>query len=108
MSTLATVPTTAAPEAPFASFRALLETQRADCVGQRDLALAETATSLPDPVAVSRAASLLRTIEEIDAALARIDAGTYGTCVHCGAAIPPERLEFRPFAAACVACQQMR
>ena len=72
------------------------------------LALAETATSLPDPVAVSRAAALLRRMEEIDAALDRIDAGTYGTCVHCGTAIPPERLEFRPHAAGCVSCQQAR
>ena len=72
------------------------------------LALAETATSVPDPVAVSRAAALSRRIEEIDAALDRIAAGTYGSCVHCGTGIPPERLEFRPFAARCVSCQQAR
>jgi DnaK suppressor protein len=60
---------------------------------------------VPDPVAVSRAAGLLRTVEEIDAALERIAAGTYGVCVHCGVAIPAERLEFRPHAAACVTCQ---
>lgn len=63
---------------------------------------------MPDPVAVNRAATLLRTIEDIDAALERIAAGTYGVCVHCQAAIPAERLEFRPFAAACVSCQQTR
>lgn len=85
-------------------FRTLLETQRADCVQQREQALAECAQSVPDPVAQSRSASLLRTIEEIDAALARIDAGTYGTCTGCGAAIPEERLELRPFAGTCVAC----
>ena len=102
MTTLSPAPTTASP------FRLLLETQRADCVRQRELALAETATSMPDPVTVNRAASLLRTIEEIDAALERIAAGTYGTCVHCGSAVPAERLEFRPFAAACVSCRQTR
>jgi RNA polymerase-binding transcription factor DksA len=109
MTTLIT-PTTAspAPATDWAPFRALLDTQRADCVRQRELAMAETATSLPDPVAVNRAATLLRTIEDIDAALERIDAGTYGVCVHCRAAIPAERLEFRPFAAACVSCQQTR
>ena len=106
MTTLSPAPTTAS--ADWAPFRVLLETQRADCVRQRELALAETATSMPDPVTVNRAASLLRTIEEIDAALERIDAGTYGTCVHCGSAVPAERLEFRPFAAACVSCQQTR
>jgi len=86
-------------------FRVQLEEQRADCLRQRELALSEAATSMPDPVALSRANSLAMTIDEIDAALHRIADGTYGVCVHCGAAIPPERLEFRPFAAGCVACQ---
>jgi RNA polymerase-binding transcription factor DksA len=98
-----TLPSTAAP---YEAFRVLLEQQRADCVRQRELALAESATSVPDPVAVSRSAHLLRTVGDIDAALARIAAGTYGTCVHCGSPIPPERLEFRPFAAGCVGCER--
>jgi RNA polymerase-binding transcription factor DksA len=101
-------PATTAPAPDWAPFRALLETQRADCVDQRELALAETVTSVPDAVALSRAATLLRTIEEIDAALSRLDTGAYGRCVDCGSAIPLERLEFRPFAAACVSCQQTR
>ena len=105
---MSTATTPSAPTTTFEPFRALLRTQRADCVRQRDLTLAETATSVPDPVAVSRAAALLQTIEEIDAALDRIDAGTYGACVHCGTAIPAERLEFRPYAAGSVSCQQAR
>jgi DnaK suppressor protein len=60
---------------------------------------------MPDPVAQSRAARMALTIDEIDAALHRIADGTYGVCVHCGIDIPAERLEFRPFAAGCVACQ---
>lgn len=87
-------------------FRTALEAQRAECVRQRELALAETATSVPDAVAVSRAASLGRTIDEIDAALARIAAGSFGVCTTCGAAIPVPRLEVRPFAAGCVACAE--
>ena len=101
--TLNTPAATAAPT--WDSFRVLLEEQRADCVRQRELALAEAATSMPDPVALSRASRLALTIDEIDAALHRIAGGTYGACVHCGVAIPAERLEFRPFAAGCVACQ---
>ncbi len=85
-------------------FRALLQTQRIECVQQREEALAECAQSVPDPVAQRRSADLQRTIEEIDAALARIEAGTYGVCVTCGAAIPEERLELRPFAGRCVTC----
>lgn len=90
------------------AFRVLLVDLRADCVQQRDVALAETATAMPDPVAVSRAGRLARTIEEIDAALHRLADGSYGACVHCGAAIAPERLEFRPFAAGCVTCERTR
>jgi DnaK suppressor protein len=38
-------------------------------------------------------------------ALQRIDLGTYGTCVDCGGAVPEGRLEAKPEAARCVACQ---
>jgi len=41
---------------------------------------------------------------EVDAALARVAAGTYGVCVVCGADIPEGRLEARPFATMCVVC----
>ena len=104
-----TVITTQAPTAPAAAtwevLRVLLEEQRADCLRQRELALAEAATSMPDPVAMRRGASMLLTIAEIDAALDRIADGTYGRCTHCGIGLPIERLEFRPYAAGCVACQ---
>ena len=43
-------------------------------------------------------------IAQIEAALARIDAGTYGECVTCGVAIPPARLEAVPHAAQCIKC----
>jgi RNA polymerase-binding transcription factor DksA len=38
-------------------------------------------------------------------ALHRIDLGTYGTCVDCGGPVPEGRLEAKPEAARCVACQ---
>jgi RNA polymerase-binding transcription factor DksA len=40
----------------------------------------------------------------ITAAIERIDAGTYGTCLDCGAAIPYERLSVMPETDRCVAC----
>ena len=43
---------------------------------------------------------------EVVAALARIDDGTFGTCVDCGQPIPDARLEVRPEAARCVADQE--
>ena len=39
------------------------------------------------------------------AALVRIDDGDYGTCADCGKPIPEGRLDARPEAARCVACQ---
>ncbi|HET7726272.1 MAG TPA: TraR/DksA C4-type zinc finger protein [Candidatus Limnocylindrales bacterium] len=42
----------------------------------------------------------------IDAALARIENGTYGACTSCGKPIAPERLEALPWAALCIDCQR--
>jgi len=41
---------------------------------------------------------------EVEEAIRRMDAGTYGVCVRCGDPIPPARLEARPMATMCVAC----
>lgn len=46
----------------------------------------------------------LAEINRIEAAIARIDAGTYGDCVECGNAISPQRLAALPTAAKCIAC----
>ena len=43
-------------------------------------------------------------LAEIDAALTRVDAGTYGVCVRCGRPIGDARLDARPAAACCIAC----
>jgi len=45
-------------------------------------------------------------LQQVDDALARLDAGTYGTCANCGEAIPVARLEVRPFATHCVRCAE--
>jgi RNA polymerase-binding transcription factor len=42
----------------------------------------------------------------IEAALQRIDDGTYGTCTNCGREIPPERLEASPWASLCIDCKR--
>lgn len=57
---------------------------------QRDLALRDRAT---------------QQLELVDAALARLDGGTFGTCARCGKAIAPGRLEVLPWAAHCIDCQ---
>jgi len=57
---------------------------------ERDLALSASAT---------------QAVEEIDRALRRMDAGTYGICERCGKKIAVARLEALPFAALCIECK---
>ncbi len=57
---------------------------------QRDLALRDRAA---------------QQLELVDAALARVDHGTFGTCLRCGKPIAPARLEALPWAAQCIDCQ---
>lgn len=44
---------------------------------------------------------------EIDAALARIEAGTYGTCTNCGKDISVGRLEAYPWGSLCIDCARL-
>jgi DnaK suppressor protein len=47
-------------------------------------------------------------LAEVLDALQRIDADSYGTCADCGKPVPAGRLEAKPEAARCVACQGKR
>ena len=46
------------------------------------------------------------TLARIDAALVRLDAGEYGSCVSCGGEISETRLRALPFAVRCRACEE--
>jgi DnaK suppressor protein len=59
---------------------------------QRDLALREKAE---------------KELELVQAALGRLDDGTFGRCRRCGDEIAPGRLEALPWAAYCIACQKL-
>ena len=54
--------------------------------------------------------SLVRNLRDalagVEAALSRLDAGTYGVCEDCGQPIPDERLEALPTARLCLDCKQ--
>jgi RNA polymerase-binding transcription factor DksA len=43
-------------------------------------------------------------LADLEAALERLDDGTYGVCETCGEPIPDGRLEARPVARTCVGC----
>lgn len=45
-------------------------------------------------------------IAKVEEALARIDAGTFGKCESCGAAISPARLRARPVTTFCIDCKR--
>ena len=50
-------------------------------------------------------AQALSAVDEIDRALAKLDAGTYGVCEQCGQPIPKARLKALPYATLCVGCK---
>jgi DnaK suppressor protein len=51
---------------------------------------------------------LTETLQDIEDALAKFDAGTYGECESCHQRIPEARLEAMPAARLCIACASQR
>jgi DnaK suppressor protein len=47
-------------------------------------------------------------LDQIEAAIARIEEGSFGRCEDCGGKIPKSRLEAIPYAAQCVQCASQR
>jgi DnaK suppressor protein len=47
-------------------------------------------------------------LDQIEAAIERIENGSYGDCETCGAKIPKSRLEAIPYASQCVRCASQR
>jgi RNA polymerase-binding protein DksA len=54
---------------------------------------------------ISVVKALRSNLRDVDRALEKIDAGTYGTCEVCGGPIAPERLEALPWAMLCIGCK---
>ena len=50
--------------------------------------------------------SMEKTLRDIDKALSRIKAGTYGICKYCDQPIDEKRLRARPTSSACVSCKK--
>lgn len=101
-----------------ATARAILETRLAELEGRQgrveadlseplDPDSSERAVEMEDDAGLEMQASLIaREIASVKRAMARIEEGTYGLCVRCGAPIAPARLEARPEAALCIDCAQ--
>jgi DnaK suppressor protein len=70
--------------------------------------LAETATATLDrEIDYTLEENSEHVLEAIDAALKRIEDGTYGTCVNCGKPIAEERLAAIPWATHCIDCKRL-
>ena len=54
------------------------------------------------------ATSLQESLDEVNEALGKLDAGTYGVCETCGNPIAPARLEAKPAARNCIGCASKR
>ena len=75
--------------------------------GSSDNHLGDTATATLDrEIDYTLEDNSGRMLVQIDAALARADAGTYGTCANCGRPIAEERLEATPWVSFCIDCQR--
>ena len=72
--------------------------------GRSDDSDAQVATAKADEFALEEHDTV--ELDAIEAALARIKAGTYGACTDCGSAIKPARLQAAPATHRCLACQQ--
>ncbi|CAL9325459.1 TraR/DksA C4-type zinc finger protein [Streptomyces sp. SudanB182_2057] len=68
-------------------------------------ALDESGRGTDDPLLSEQKAAIKQTLEEIAEAFARLEDGTYGTCLVCATPIPAERLEILPHTRYCVACR---
>jgi len=54
------------------------------------------------------AGKLREALNDVEAALVKLDNGTFGDCERCGQPIPPARLEAKPAARLCMECASKR
>jgi DnaK suppressor protein len=54
------------------------------------------------------AGNLRESLNDVEAALVKLDNGTFGTCEGCGQPISPDRLEAKPAARLCMDCASKR
>lgn len=97
---------------------ALLASMRARLTAVVDAAVDEHADDEHDPEGstlafergqlVSQIERSSRRLTEIDAAVARLDDGTYGRCLRCGGEISEVRLEAIPATELCITCAGRR
>jgi RNA polymerase-binding protein DksA len=79
-----------------------------EIVGSADNHPAETASATLDrEIDYTLEENSENVLKEIDRALQKIEAGTFGICENCGKAIQPERLEAMPWVTLCIDCKRL-
>lgn len=96
-------PTPTQSELPHGLDHALAEIEEAR-TRQLDL----LPTSNLDPVTAAHRDSVMRILEDVRTARRRLAAGLYGVCLRCDSDIAAARLELRPWATTCTACEPRR
>lgn len=96
--------TTASTAVPCAGLHAALRADLEEAARQREAQLHALPTCDGDVVARAHRVSVERILSEITAALARLDAGTFGRCERCGTTLREDRLARRPWTAHCTGC----
>ena len=85
--------------------RLLLEERRATLERVAAFVDSDAGMTVERELASVLVAQARQAVDEIDGAVARMDAGTYGWCEACGERLSIARLEAIPHARSCVACQ---
>jgi DnaK suppressor protein len=98
-------------------YKTLLEAKRADVVqalrNREDIAIEKAADALDEVQLAGERELAIRNLDReshllrsIRVALARIEEGSYGTCLHCEEEISPKRLAAVPWTSFCIKCQE--
>ena len=96
-----------------ASLLAQLADLRGGSVGRAEASAAHFGQPEDTPAQMNTARDLEFALDEretsalrrVEAALRRVQAGTYGQCIDCGINIPVERLQAAPDTLRCISCQ---
>ncbi len=79
-----------------------------DIGGGYDEDLADVAsTTFEREKTIALESSVQATLTQVEEALQRIEAGTYGTCLRCGNPIDFARLQVLPYATLCINCKEL-
>lgn len=98
-------------------YRKILEAKKADLSGglrnREDIVIEKTPDALDEVQLAGERELAIRNLDretnllrQVRLALARMNDGSYGTCLHCEEEIKPKRLEAVPWAAYCITCQE--